>query len=67
MQRHKERHELWLFLFGSGKMHRNHPPKGGDFALIRQMSWHQYTASKPTLVLEVQYGTSCEESDIERL
>lgn len=66
LQRHLHRHELWLFLSGEGKMAYSTPPKAGDYKMIRRHHWHQYTARKPTWVLEIQYGTLCEESDIVR-
>jgi len=67
MQRHKKRHELWLFLFGSGEFYMETPPEKGSAVLVRRHKWHQYTAHERTLVLEVQFGESCNESDIERL
>lgn len=67
MQRHKDRHELWLFLKGEGHMAYSTPPNKGDVKHIRPHRWHQYTATTKTLVLEIQYGTRCEESDIERV
>lgn len=66
MQRHKFRHELWLFLSGSGELFANPNVGAGDFYLARKFMWHQYKAIKPTWVLEVQYGTKCDEPDIER-
>ncbi len=43
-QRHKDRHELWLFLNGSGHLHSSTPKFKGDYALMRRHQWHQYTA-----------------------
>lgn len=67
LQRHKDRHELWLFLSGNGMMHFNTPPQAGDYKMIRRFHWHKYTAVIPTWVLEIQYGKECTEDDIERL
>lgn len=35
--------------------------------LVNESEWHQFKADKRTLVLEIQFGTLCEESDIERI
>lgn len=69
MQRHENRSELWLFIFG--KMNRilkggTVKYKKGLWALIGEHEWHKFTAIKPSLVLEVQFGTKCSEKDIER-
>lgn len=56
-QRHKYRNELWLFIFGDRK---------GTYWSIPKGVWHIFTAKKPTLVLEIQYGSKCSERDIER-
>ena len=74
MQRHKHRDELWLWIFGTGTFdngnflerlyHRK--KKAGGFEKICGGGWHKFTASKPTLVLEIQYGDKCSERDIER-
>jgi mannose-6-phosphate isomerase-like protein (cupin superfamily) len=66
MQRHQKRHELWLFLSGDGIMVNRQPPQAGDYMMIQCGDWHKYTALKPTWVLEVQCGETCDESDIER-
>lgn len=66
LQRHEHRNELWLFLSGGGKMAYSTAPRPGDYKMIRHGHWHQYTATKPTLVLEIQYGSQCNEMDIER-
>lgn len=71
MQRHKNRSELWLFLMGAGKRKYS----GGTLVryyrglwmLVNESEWHQFKADKRTLVLEIQFGTLCEESDIERI
>lgn len=70
LQRHKARSELWLFIFGEGKFFKNDGSVTGKWAgkykSIEPSTWHQYTATKPSLVLEVQYGQKCVERDIER-
>lgn len=76
MQRHKNRSETWCFLFGSGKFWKDGksfvsssdwlaPIIKGSSAVVPFNCWHQYTAIKPTLVLEIQTG-DCREDDIER-
>lgn len=67
MQRHQKRNELWLFLSGNGLMAYSSAPKAGDYKMIRCGRWHQYMAARPTWVLEVQYGETCKEADIERV
>lgn len=67
MQRHKYRHELWLFLKGSGKPTGSTPITAGKYVHFSRYKWHQYKAYSPTLVLEIQYGTKCCEADIERI
>lgn len=73
MQRHKWRSELWLFLKGKGCATNSYrlsdafyPCKKGDFLLIDKTKWHKYTATKRTIVLEIQFGSLCCENDIER-
>ena len=74
-QKHQMRNELWCFLKGSGRMILGGPYNAqvnedivhkGDTVFIKQRRWHQYIADEPTAVLEVQYGSECKESDIER-
>lgn len=69
-QRHKHRSELWLFVFGEMQRQLKGSTvkyKKGLWALIGQREWHKFTALKPSLVLEIQFGTSCTERDIERI
>lgn len=71
MQKHTLRDELWCFLFGRGRMKSDTNFRGrylakGNTLLIKKNTWHQYKAIKRTLVLEIQTGLKCEESDIER-
>ena len=56
-QYHKFRNELWLFLTGS---------KSGSWRQHHKKKEHTYTGGR-ALVLEIQYGAKCEESDIVRL
>lgn len=72
-QRHHERDELWCFLFGEGSFTISEDikcatvfPVKGDFIEVLMNRWHQFTAHKPTLVLEIQTG-ECREDDIERV
>lgn len=65
MQRHKHRKELWLFLKGRGT-NLSKAFKKGDYLLIERLDWHKFIAEKRTVVLEIQYGELCCETDIER-
>jgi hypothetical protein len=58
LQYHYLRDELWLFLTGFDK---------GDWRHIKRRQVHTYYATMPTLVLEIQYGEKCKESDIVRI
>jgi len=74
MQFHKRRCETWLFIFGSGVLEYGNflhdlckeNIKSGDFRILHEENWHQYTAKTPTLVLEIQTG-KCSERDIVRV
>lgn len=71
MQRHDQRSELWLFLFGAGDMYttksRSKPEckLKGQRQHVGKFRWHQFCASRRTLVLEIQTGI-CKEEDIMR-
>lgn len=68
-QRHKNRKETWLFIFGKGKMlvnKKTHLAKKGEQFCIPRNAWHKYTAKTASLVLEIQTGY-CSERDIERV
>lgn len=69
-QKHNHRSELWLFIFGKGKMQIGKSVYfqriKGESHLIPRGQWHQFTADKPTLVLEIQFGGNCSERDIQR-
>lgn len=67
LQKHKYRTELWLFLKGSGSLYYGGSISEGMYAIIPKNEWHQYKAKRPTIVLEIQYGLSCNEQDIERI
>jgi hypothetical protein len=59
VQYHNHRSELWLFLTGVHK---------GNFWLINKGEVHTYYANgERPLVLEIQYGEKCNESDIVRI
>lgn len=70
MQRHKNRSELWLFIFGEMWLQTQSGTrikyKKGLWAYINEYEWHKFIAIKPSLVLEIQHGTNCSERDIER-
>jgi mannose-1-phosphate guanylyltransferase/mannose-6-phosphate isomerase len=70
MQRHHARSELWLCLYGDGIMdgdtRNSYGITKGNWGLVDTGRWHRFTAVKPTLILEVQFGARCEEDDIER-
>ena len=68
MQKHFKRAETWLCLYGSGLMHvdgQEEAMRHGEFSQVRVGAWHQYTADKNTLIIEIQTG-ECREDDIER-
>lgn len=44
-----------------------HAIEGSMWRLIKRGDWHLYKALKTTLVLEIQFGDECIESDIVRL
>lgn len=71
MQKHNFRHELWCWLSGKGVLDSNNGrliyKAAGDYASVPMQSWHQFKSFEKSLVLEIQYGSSCEEGDIERL
>jgi cytidyltransferase-like protein len=77
MQRHFKRHEFWHVTEGRCILNMSLP---SGYALpplemttfsevqIPQGDWHQLTNpfDKPCRIVEIQYGTSCDEADIER-
>jgi mannose-1-phosphate guanylyltransferase / mannose-6-phosphate isomerase len=69
MQYHNKRSELWCFLSGAGDMYIEGAliaVQSGDFRIVHQTYWHQFTAWLPTTVLEIQFGDKCDEKDIVR-
>jgi cytidyltransferase-like protein len=77
MQKHFKRHELWHVT--EGKCIVNQQMQGGyqlppleltthSQLSIPQGDWHQLTNpfNEPCKIVEIQYGTHCEEEDIER-
>lgn len=77
MQRHKNRSEHWLVSEGAcivnGQLDSGYafPPRKlekHETIAISQMEWHQLTNpyNIPCKIIEIQYGVSCDEMDIER-
>lgn len=70
LQRHTARSELWLCLYGEGIMNgderNSYGITKGNWGLIDTGRWHKFTALRPTMILEIQFGARCEEDDIER-
>lgn len=77
MQRHFKRNELWYVENGRGVIYTQ---KDGIKQEVQQLNiddvvkinigeWHQLinTGTQPLIIVEIQYGELCEESDIERL
>lgn len=68
-QRHAHRSELWLFLKGHGvfsSQSEAYPIASGNAVHIPCGQWHDYLAKRATLVLEIQWGEQCLETDIVR-
>lgn len=69
-QRHNHRAELWLFVFGRGKLRIGEKlyfeVSRGMAKIVERGEWHQYKSERPTLVIEIQFGGACLEDDIER-
>jgi len=74
MQRHKNRSEFWMVSEGVATL----KTKDSDYArryyrhehlIVRVGEWHQLSnnTTEPLKVIEIQYGLSCEETDIERI
>lgn len=69
IQRHFKRNETWFKISGEGKVYM----QGSwytlyDITYINIETWHSImnTGVEDLLILEVQWGGDCEESDIER-
>jgi len=71
MQKHRNRHELWLFLRGGGIFDSTDITPfivtKNNYLCVAKNDWHKFTAEMSTLVLEIQYGERCDEEDIVRL
>jgi mannose-6-phosphate isomerase-like protein (cupin superfamily) len=79
MQRHKERAEHWFVSEGTASVHTidDKTPdselegiyKRHQHVHITTQQWHQLVneGDEPLKMIEIQYGTSCIEADIERI
>ena len=71
MQRHKYRAEIWKVTSGMCRVFGNSVPttlgRHGSYYISRN-EWHQLTNpfTEPCKIVEIQYGYSCDEEDIER-
>lgn len=72
MQRHRHRSEFWFVAEGTATVEWH---KQGQTVIeqyqsntIQQNEWHQLinNTNNPLKIIEIQYGTDCNESDIER-
>ena len=71
MQRHSERAEYWIVSSGSCVVNSDHGAttlQQHNEYKIAVGEWHQLTNpyTQPCKIVEIQYGTACEEEDIER-
>ena len=73
MQRHKNRSELWFVAEGVALLKSladvTTVHKQFDIIHIPKDSWHQLSNASPDVplkIIEIQYGTECNEEDIER-
>lgn len=72
MQRHAGRSEYWLVTSGECKVEREFSAlflRKHETMRIPVNEWHQLSNpfKEPCQIVEIQYGSKCEESDIERL
>ena len=78
MQRHFKRSELWFVESGNGLIQTRENDRNVDVVELRKHdyfrievnSWHKLTNNHekdPLIIVEIQYGDYCDESDIERL
>jgi cytidyltransferase-like protein len=72
-QRHLNRAEFWMVAEGIGVVYKNDAPLGWFITkhqtqLIEKREWHKLTNpyDSPLKIVEIQYGVSCKEEDIER-
>ena len=71
MQRHMHRSEFWTVVDGTGMVELNdtkvmlHPQ---STIFIQPMAWHKLwnTSDRQLRIVEIQYGSECDEADIER-
>ena len=71
LQKHQQRNEFWVVISGTAKVQIDNTEsilKSQDFVHIKPNTLHKLTnIGNDTLkILEVQHGTKCDESDIER-
>lgn len=71
MQRHSQRSEYWVVEEGECKVEKEFAGlllRTHETIHIATGAWHQLSNpfDKPCRIVEIQYGTACEESDIER-
>jgi cytidyltransferase-like protein len=76
MQRHQHRSEYWLVSEGEAVVNLSADATLGSAVLskhddlkIPELGWHQLTnqSKKPVRIIEIQFGESCVEEDIERV
>jgi cytidyltransferase-like protein len=72
MQKHKDRAEVWFVAEGTATVmwdkHSQTTIKKHHSDVIYKEEWHQLInrTDQPLKIIEIQYGDSCDESDIER-
>jgi cytidyltransferase-like protein len=72
MQKHKSRAELWFVAEGTATVmwdkHSQTTIREHHSDVIYKEEWHQLinNTDQPLKIIEIQYGDSCDESDIER-
>lgn len=78
MQRHSKRSEVWTVLRGTAVLETWHEDietlssriiREGEAVTIKRSEWHRLCNQMidPLTIIEVQYGSECIESDIERI
>jgi len=79
MQRHKERAEFWFVSSGTATVYTISPSssdmdlrgtyKPHHYLTIMENEWHMLSneTDEPLKVIEIQYGSRCEEEDIKRM
>ena len=71
LQRHEHRNEFWVVQQGNGTFIRDdriYPVGPGDTFLVPKGDWHQIINGHnyKLIIVETQWGTNCNEDDIER-